>query len=82
MRQLPPEPALTRCDSAEPVSHVRQGAPGSAYPEVRPNSILRVDGVAELVSVCFKRRLPLCAFFCLSLSANDAAAVASLSPTE
>jgi hypothetical protein len=30
----------------------------------------QVTQPAELVSVCFKRRLPLCAFFCLSLSAT------------
>ena len=63
----PPEPALTRQRGTEPVSHVRQGAQGYTNPEVRPNDrILRVDEVAEVVSICFKRRLPLCAFFCLS----------------
>ena len=47
--------------------------PGYANPEVRQSDrLLHVNGVAELVSVCFKRRLQLCIFFCLTLSANDA----------
>ena len=51
----PPEPALTRQRGTEPVSHVRQGAQGYTNPEVRPNDrILRVDEVAEVVSICFK----------------------------
>ena len=47
--------------------------PDYANPEVRQSDrILHVNGVAELVSVCFKRRLQLCVSFCLTLSANDA----------